>query len=61
MYTYYICIWIIMRLVCRYEGVMKYGKFHGEGSFLFGSLDKYQGEFVEGRSNSFKEILINDS
>ena len=50
-----------MCLVCRYEGVMKYGKFHGDGSFLFGSLDKYQGEFVEGRSNSFKEILINDS
>ena len=33
----------------RFEGLLKAGNFEGKGKFFFGSLDKYEGDFSEGR------------
>ena len=33
----------------RFEGLLKAGNFEGQGKFFFGSLDKYEGDFSEGR------------
>ena len=34
--------------IVRFEGRMKAGKFEGKGTFIFGSLDKYEGDFING-------------
>ena len=33
----------------RYEGTFSAGKFNGKGIFFYGSLDKYEGNFINGR------------
>lgn len=33
----------------RFEGLMKAGKFEGKGKFFFGSLDKFEGDFTNGK------------
>ena len=33
----------------RFEGLLKDGNFEGQGKFFFGSLDKYDGDFSEGK------------
>ena len=33
----------------RYEGLFSAGKFNGKGIFFYGSLDKYEGDFINGR------------
>ena len=35
--------------VHRYEGLFNAGKFNGKGIFFYGSLDKYEGDFINGR------------
>jgi hypothetical protein len=36
-------------MVIRYEGDFALGKFSGKGRFFFGNLDRYEGEFTDGR------------
>ena len=36
----------------RYEGLFNNGKFNGKGIFFYGSLDKYEGDFIDGRWES---------
>ena len=37
------------KLFYRFEGLLNAGNFEGKGKFFFGSLDKYEGDFSEGR------------
>ena len=37
------------KYVPRYEGTFSAGKFNGKGIFFYGSLDKYEGDFINGR------------
>eukprot|EP01104_Vermistella_antarctica_P008078 TRINITY_DN2022_c0_g1_i2.p1 TRINITY_DN2022_c0_g1~~TRINITY_DN2022_c0_g1_i2.p1 ORF type:complete len:2327 (-),score=597.02 TRINITY_DN2022_c0_g1_i2:124-7104(-) len=41
----------------RYEGTLKNGECHGEGTFVFPTGDEYSGRFVEGRIHGFGTLL----
>ena len=40
---------IVLQTFHRFEGLLNAGNFEGKGKFFFGSLDKYEGDFSEGR------------
>ena len=42
--------WLSYRLISfRFEGTFSAGKYKGKGIFFYGSLNKYEGDFTDGR------------
>ena len=39
---------------------MRQGEFSGEGNFVFGSLDKYQGDFIDGKLEGSGKMTYRD-
>lgn len=44
----------------RFEGVFNKGEFSGDGLFFFGSLDKYDGEFSQGKLQGRGKMTYRD-
>ena len=47
-------------MMYRFEGVFNKGEFSGDGLFFFGSLDKYDGEFSQGKLQGRGKMTYRD-